>query len=228
MHVSEQTRLEVPGPRVSPAIEATRSSTDHLAEAAGLRVLAAGRWPGYAEPNPPLPGVPGFIVSSFSPMVVEAARRALSSLDQQETRGLDQQEAGGLDQQEAGGLDHQVTPTTAIVIVSAFGDLVSARAVAAAVDAGTRVGPLMFFQSVPNAVAGHVAKQWGLTGPVVAISPADDALAAGAIEGIEVARLLIADGDADRALVVFVEQQPDRALALLVTSFEQHVEVEIR
>jgi len=220
MRVSEQTRLEMPGPRVSPAIEATRTSTagirfDELAAAAGLRVLAAGRWPGYAETDPPLPGVAGFIASSFSPMVVEVTRRALSDLDHQ------------------GDLDHQETSVTAIVIVSAFGDQISARAVAAAVDAGTRVGPLMFFQSVPNAVAGYVAKQWSLTGPVVAISPAEDALTAGAIEGIDVARLLIADGDADRALVVFVEQQPDRALALLVTSFEQHAfeqhgEVEIR
>ena len=35
---------------------------------------------------------------------------------------------------------------------------------------GDRVGPLLFFQSVPNAVAGHVAARWGLTGPVVCLS----------------------------------------------------------
>jgi 3-oxoacyl-(acyl-carrier-protein) synthase len=85
--------------------------------------------------------------------------------------------------------------------------------VADAVDAGSRVGPLLFFQSVPNAVAGHVASKWRLTGPVVCVgaTPA----------GLAVAALLIEDGDADQALLVRIEQAyaadaADRADAVLL------------
>lgn len=170
------------------------------ASAAGLRVLAAGEWPvGDADD---LPGVAGFIVSSFNPLVVAAAGRALRTLHAEPP------------------LPGALGADTAVIVVSAYGDAVSARAVAAAVDAGDRVGPLMFFQSVPNAVAGFVASQWGLTGPVVAISPAD--ATAALAEGAQVARLLVADGDAARALVVAVEQgtgadgRGDSALAVLL------------
>jgi hypothetical protein len=66
----------------------------------------------------------------------------------------------------------------------------------------------MFFQAVPNAVAGHVALRWGLEGAVVCVGDVGG--------GVEVARGLIEDGDADEVLVVWVEQLPDRAEAVLV------------
>ena len=66
----------------------------------------------------------------------------------------------------------------------------------------------MFFQAVPNAVAGHVAARWGLDGPVVCVGDAD--------AGVDVAGVLIEDGDADQVLVVRVEQGPDRAEAVLL------------
>ena len=56
------------------------------------------------------------------------------------------------------------------VMVTALGDVTSATRVAAAVDAAGRVPPLQFFQAVPNAVAGHLAARWQLTGPVVCVS----------------------------------------------------------
>ena len=86
---------------------------------------------------------------------------------------------------------------TAIVMVTALGDVTSATRVAAAVDAGERVSPLLFFQSVPNAVAGYLAARWDLTGPVVCVS--------GTSAGLDVAALLIDDADADEALVVRVD-----------------------
>lgn len=97
---------------------------------------------------------------------------------------------------------------TGVVVVSAFGDLAGAVHVAGVVDGGGRPGPLMFFQAVPNAVAGHVAARWGLEGPVVCVAGG----------GIEVAGLLIEDGDAEEVLVVRVEQgsDGDRAEAVLV------------
>lgn len=160
------------------------AQAEALAAAGGLRVLATGVWP--ADGGDEVPGVAGFIVSSFNPLVVEVARRALATY--------------------YGPPPAPDGAATAVVVVSAYGDVTSARTVADAVDTGGRVGPLLFFQSVPNAVAGYVAAHWGLAGPVVAISPADDADGAAVAEGMAMAGLLIDDGDADRALLVFVEQ----------------------
>lgn len=150
---------------------------------AELPVLAEVEWPRDTEP----PAVPGFVVSSFSPLVTELARRCLT--------------------ERHGGAPAavEVGERTGVLLVTASGDAQSAAHVANAVDTGARVGPLLFFQSVPNSVAGHVATQWGLGGPVLCVSPLGDARAT----GLARARLLIDDGDADEVLVVCVEQAGD-------------------
>jgi hypothetical protein len=114
------------------------------------------------------------------------------------------------------GRDRSLEPgtVTAIVIVTTLGDVTCATRVAATVDAGRRVPPLLFFQSVPNSVAGYVAARWHLTGPVVCVT--------GTTAGVEVAALLIEDADADAALVVWVDValshgDRDCAAAILVT-----------
>jgi hypothetical protein len=162
------------------------------ATAAGLTVRAMASWPESAEDV--LPQVAGFVVSTFSPLVAEVAERALR-------RRPDL------------GVDEAAFPVTAVILISTLGDLTSASHVAATVDAGDRVKPLMFFQSVPNAVAGLVAARWQLTGPVVCVGAIDT--------GLCVATVLIADGDADEALIVRVDQayadgQCDHAEAVLV------------
>src|SRR6266581_2727729 len=96
-------------------------------------------------------------------------------------------------------------------------DLATSEAVAAAVDAGSRVQPMLFFQSVPNSIAGHIAARWRLTGPISCISP----VGAPVEDGLAAAALLFADLDADEALVLVVEQghpggAADHALAILV------------
>ncbi|MEV4517178.1 beta-ketoacyl synthase chain length factor [Dactylosporangium sp. NPDC049525] len=140
---------------------------------AGLEVLAAGSWP---EPgDEELPKLAGFVHSSFNPLVAATAGRCLQRR-----------------------LESAPPAVTAIVLVTSLGDVASATHVAEAVDAGGRVGPLFFFQSVPNAVAGHVAARWRLTGPVVCVDSTD--------AGLTVARLLLADGDADEVLVILLEQ----------------------
>jgi hypothetical protein len=162
-----------------------------LAAEAGLAVRAAACWPESAADAEP-PPLPGFVVSRFSPIVAEVARRALRRAPARAP-----------------------APVTAVVVVSALGDVASAVHVAEAVDGGGRVWPLMFFQSVPNAVAGHVAARRALTGPVVSVG---DAAA-----GIEVAALLIEDGDADEVLVAEVDLAPGdgagaRGAAVLVAA----------
>ncbi|MET7396060.1 hypothetical protein ABZS66_21455 [Dactylosporangium sp. NPDC005572] len=141
------------------------------AQRAGLAVAASAAWP---EPGDgPPPALAGFVHSAFNPLVAAVSGRCIERhRESAPTR----------------------TATTAVVLVSAVGDAASAAHVAGAVDHGGRVGPLFFFQSVPNAVAGHVAARWSLTGPVVCVG---DTAA-----GLDVARLLLADGDADEALLV--------------------------
>ena len=140
------------------------------------------------------PPLAGFVSSSFSPLAAESARQCLAS-------------AGS------------VADRTAVIIVSASGDVGTTRATSLAVDSGKRPGPLLFFQAVPNAVAGWIATEHGLRGPVVCLSPSGPAEQ----EGIAIADLLMRDGDADEALIISVEQSPDdpesgTASAVLVKS----------
>jgi 3-oxoacyl-(acyl-carrier-protein) synthase len=160
------------------------------ATAPAVTVAARAAWPEPGDPAAP-PAVAGFVVSTFSPLVAVVAERCLS---------------------RARLPDRPVPYRTAVVIVSSGGDVASARHVAAAVDAGARIGPLMFFQSVPNAVAGHLAARHGLDGPVVCLSPAGDPLT----EGLAEAALLIDDEDLDAVLLIVADQDPDVAQALLI------------
>ena len=161
------------------------------ATAAGLAVRAAAAWPELPEDGPP-PALPGFVESSFSPLVAAVAERCLR-------RAYDEPPV------PAEPAEH-----TAVVLLSRLGDVTTAVRLAEAVDAGTRVAPLLFFQAVPNAVAGYVAGRWGLGGPVVCLGCAE--------EGLDVVRLLLDDGDAKAALVVLIEQSTvDSAVAVLVT-----------
>ena len=171
----------------------------------GLRVLATGRWPLPADRDRPLPPLPGFTASSFNPLVAEAAERCLRS--------------------RFGAAPAAPAPTrTALLLASCSGDLATARAIDTAAEAADRrMPPLLFFQSNPNAVLGHIAARWQLTGPVVAISTAV-AAAPGVLppDALDLAALLLADGDADHVLVIAAEQTErtehlDHAVAHLVT-----------
>jgi hypothetical protein len=191
-----------------PDIDVLRS----VARTAGLRVDAAAGWPETPDDTRVRP-LAGFIESTFSPLVAEVAERALSR------RGVALGGGAARDSSLAAarlrrGAD--ANHVTAVIVVTAFGDVTSAAAVALAVDKGARVGPLMFFQSVPNSIAGYLAARWDLHGPVVCVSRIDT--------GLEIAAGLLEDADADEALVVWVELAADadgldRAAAVVV-SFE--------
>lgn len=169
---------------------------------AGLAVAAAAGWPqpGDGAPKP----LAGFVVSTFSPLAAEVAERCLRAAHGEPPAAPARGER------------------TAVVVVSVRGDVATNTAVAQAVDAGRPAPPLLFFQSVPNAVAGYVARRWGLYGPVVCLSPVADPLA----DGLAEAALLLDDGDADEALVLAVEPacldgERDTALAVLVARAPQ-------
>lgn len=152
----------------------------------GLRVLAEGRWPD-RDGEHGLPPLPGFSASTFNPLVAEAAERCLRA--------------------RHGSPEQAVASRTAVLLASSGGDRATALAIDTAAASGRRVPPLLFFQSNPNAVLGHIAARWRLTGPVVAISPARPA-APGELpqDALESAALLLADGDADQVLVIAAEQ----------------------
>ena len=174
-------------PVASPGLAALHAA----AAAAGLTVSSSASWP-ETNADGQVPVLAGFVESTFSPLLAEVAGRALRRRDRQQESGT----------------------VIAVVMVTALGDVTSATRVAAAVDAGRRVLPLLFFQSVPNAVAGYLAARWQLTGPVVCVS--------GTTAGLDMAALLIEDADADEALVVRVDLavtdgDTDRAAAILVT-----------
>lgn len=161
---------------------------NHVQEVHQLVVLAESRWPGPdddAASGPP--ALPGFVLSSFNPLAAVVADRCLEH--------------------------RQPEPDTAILLVSE-GDRTSAEHVHQAVADGKRVGPLFFFQSVPNSVAGHIAAKWNLRGPVVCLTPGPDARRT----GLDEAALLIGDGDAGHALIVLIAEHT--AEALLVSGRE--------
>ncbi len=163
-----------------------------------LTVLARSEWP--ARPRTALPPIPGFIVSSFSPLAAELSERCL------------RQHFGDPPAGPERGL------RTAIVLASTTGDIATAAAVASAVDHGRAVPPLLFYQSNPNAVAGHIAARWGLAGPVVCTIPAGRG-ARGLADAMDSAALLIGDSEADAALVVLADQggpDGDQGVAMLV------------
>lgn len=162
----------------------------------GPVVLASAQWPAGAGDE--LPAIAGFVVSSFNPLVAEVAERCLRA-------------AHG-----SPPADPLRGELTGVVLVSVRGDTGTTDAVDAAVRAGRRVAPLLFFQSNPNAVVGHVTARWGLAGPVVCLSPAGGAVA----DGLAAAALLLETGDAAEVLVVAADQAAagdgDHAVALLI------------
>jgi 3-oxoacyl-(acyl-carrier-protein) synthase len=143
------------------------------------------RW-STAEDGPP-PVLAGFVGSDFSPLLAAAADRCL---------------AGCYPQRPVVAGER-----IALVLISGSGDRVSAAQVRHSIAGSRRIGPLYFFQSVPNSVAGWIAAHWGLTGPVLCLCPVAEPLA----DGLAEAALLIADGEVDQVLLLAVEQagEPD-------------------
>jgi hypothetical protein len=167
----------------------------------GMAVVARASWP--EMPGDILTPIPAFVVSSFSPLVAEVADRCLRAC------------YGTPPAAPARG------DRTAIVLASRHGDVETTAAVAQALAEGSRVPPLLFFQSNVNAVVGYVAARWGLAGPVVCTCPVGDLVA----DGLECAALLLADGDASEALVIAADHgingAADSATALLVATITQ-------
>jgi hypothetical protein len=187
----------------------------------GLRVLSYARWP--ESDDDVLPPIPGFIVSSFNPLVAEVADRCLNRRTTPATAHVPgvPTESGSGDGTADDTAGVTAPKRTALLLASVGGDRATAQAIAEAVRTGRRVPPLLFFQSNPNAVLGHIAARRRLTGPVVCVSPPPGGAGGITADALAEADWLLRDGDADEVLLIAAEQgarpgEGDRAEAVLV------------
>ncbi|MFJ3914126.1 beta-ketoacyl synthase-like protein [Streptomyces sp. 2132.2] len=149
------------------------------------RVVAAARVSPHTE-DVELPGVPGFVVSSFNPLVRETVRRCLG-------------EPGTL--AAPNRLTGPYPDSTAIVLATVAGDATTSDVASQKLVSGRVHNPLLFFQSVTTSILGHLTIEYGITGPVSCIA-ADSGVGEQALDAAE---LLLRDEDIDQVLVIAVE-----------------------
>ncbi|WP_408990604.1 beta-ketoacyl synthase N-terminal-like domain-containing protein [Streptomyces caniscabiei] len=124
----------------------------------------------------PLPRLPGFVESAFSPLVYEVAARCLTERPADHSR-------------------------TAVVLASLMGDTTTADLASRRVVSGRVHNPLLFMQATPNSVLGHLSREFGITGQMFSVSTFDDPVT----ELLDMADLLLEDPELEQVLVVGVE-----------------------
>jgi hypothetical protein len=158
---AEETEPAGKGPLRSPLGLLTTATATH----------ATGR-PG----DIPLPRLPGFVESAFSPLAYEVTARCLTERPGDGSR-------------------------TAVVLASLLGDTTTADLASRRVVSGRVHNPLLFMQATPNSVLGHLSREFGITGQMFSLSTLDDPVA----ELLAMADLLLEDPELDRVLVAGVE-----------------------
>ncbi|KUF16799.1 hypothetical protein [Streptomyces silvensis] len=134
------------------------------------------------------PPVPGFVESTFSPLVHAAVHRCL------------------------GAAPPGDGARTAIVLASTVGDATTLDTGSRSLVAGQAHQPLLFMQSTANAILGRLAVDLAVTGPLLSLSTAVPGGIAG--ELLTTGALLLETGEADRVVLVGVELAAgDRAAA---------------
>ncbi|WP_405568205.1 hypothetical protein OG418_25055 [Streptomyces phaeochromogenes] len=124
----------------------------------------------------PLPRLPGFVESAFSPLAYEAARQCLAERPGDRSR-------------------------TAVALASTAGDTTTADLASRRMVSGRVHNPLLFMQATPNSVLGYLSREFGITGQMFSLSTLDDPLT----ELLSMADLLLEDPELDRVLAVGVE-----------------------
>ncbi|MEU5294524.1 hypothetical protein [Streptomyces umbrinus] len=124
----------------------------------------------------PLPRLPGFVESAFSPLAYEAARLCLAERPGDGSR-------------------------TAVALASTAGDTTTADLASRRMVSGRVHNPLLFMQATPNSVLGYLSREFGITGQMFSLSTLDDPVT----ELLSMADLLLEDPEVDRVLVLGVE-----------------------
>ncbi|SDM72566.1 hypothetical protein SAMN04487981_102387 [Streptomyces sp. cf386] len=124
----------------------------------------------------PLPRLPGFVESAFSPLAYEVSRQCLTERPGEGSR-------------------------TAVVLAGLLGDTTTADLASTRMVSGKVHNPLLFMQATPNSVLGHTSREFGITGQMFSISSVDDPVT----ELLAMADLLLEDPELARVLVLGVE-----------------------
>jgi hypothetical protein len=124
-----------------------------------------------------VPPVPGFIESSFNPLVYAAVSRL--------------SDAGAIRPGEG----------TALLLGSLFGDATTNDLASRQMIQGKPDNPLLFYQSVVNSIVGYISREKGITGTTLCMSGYGNVASA----LLEQAGLLLASGDAEQVVVVGAE-----------------------
>ncbi|QOV41384.1 hypothetical protein IM697_30770 [Streptomyces ferrugineus] len=132
----------------------------------------------------PLPRLPGFVESAFSPLAYEVSRQCLTERPGDCSR-------------------------TAVALGSLLGDTTTADLASSRMVSGKVHNPLLFMQATPNSVLGHISREFQITGQMFSISSFDDPVT----ELLAMADLLLEDPELDRVLVLGVELGGSERLA---------------
>ncbi|MGW3571710.1 hypothetical protein ACWDSL_48900 [Streptomyces sp. NPDC000941] len=124
----------------------------------------------------PLPRLPGFVESSFSPLAYEVSRQCLTERPGDGSR-------------------------TAVALASLMGDTTTADLASRRMVSGQVHNPLLFMQATANSVLGYTSREFGITGQTFSLSTLDDPVT----ELLAMADLLLEDPELDRVLVLGVE-----------------------
>jgi hypothetical protein len=134
-----------------------------------------------------VPPLAGFMASDFAPLVYAVVRECVGD-------------------PRSGHLLEGVGDRVGIVLGSRRFDTVTLELSVEQVDRG-QVSPILFYQAVPTAVLGRIARDYRVTGPVSCVAVTGDARA----EVLELARVLLADDGARWVLGLTVEMDRDPA-----------------
>ncbi|MFF3328641.1 hypothetical protein ACFYWX_03615 [Streptomyces sp. NPDC002888] len=144
----------------------------------------------------PLPKLPGFLWSAFSPLAFEVSSRCLTERPDGGTSRSSEAESGG-------------GSRTAVALASLMGDTTTADLASRRMVSGEVHNPILFMQATPNSVLGHMSREFGITGQTFSLSSLDDPVT----ELLAMADLLLEDPELDRVLVLGVELGGSERLA---------------
>ncbi|WP_433616666.1 hypothetical protein ACQP2P_15440 [Dactylosporangium sp. CA-139114] len=138
-----------------------------------------------------LPMLHGFFESRFNPLVARAMVGCLDTVSGKDFSSL------------------------GVVLSTVLGDTTTADRASAAVGARRRPQPVLFYQSVPTSVLGHVSTRYGITGPMLCVSGTSDLFE----DAMESGELLLLEPDVTQILFIYVdiatEHRPHELLRLL-------------
>ncbi|MEU1848598.1 hypothetical protein ABZ499_04740 [Streptomyces sp. NPDC019990] len=136
----------------------------------------------------PLPRLPGFVESAFSPLAYEVSRQCLTERPDGGTSRSSEAESGE-------------GARTAVALASLLGDTTTADLASRRMVSGKVHNPLLFMQATPNSVLGHTSREFQITGQMFSVSTFEDPVT----ELLAMADLLLEDPELDRVLVLGVE-----------------------